>query len=480
MFRRSVAWSLVAATVAGLLLSAYLLTREEGISVVPMAGVALLAAPALFLLRSKAWRGGELGRRMLRSSARVLPIALVLGVTVATPMLVVKDKNEEVYGVALTNDLSEGAFLDAYAQWQRVDVGPVVFRHPLTPSQRQAVYEISETARLLEPILEDPANEWRIHGCETPPDCDYGGGWLPWALREAAAAVGAYGSATQASNFFGQIATDIDAACTDGTLTCRTKLPASLQSLQRVSVTDLGRGYLRHAGALLTSQDMYFHSAAVKPAPDEWRGEFAAVMPSAPATAAEAEQRQASFDAHRWPYDVLDLAYTVLLPLGFLLGVVLLARTTLTRAGRRSAGPLTALAAILLFAILARLGLVAIVEAAEFAAPVRYIYPAHTLLVAFVVVSVVDGLRLLDRGWLRRRGHTTFRRGPAGPVQADSASSEAESSEREFPTSGAPEHDVPTREVPAGRSPEPVSAFSPDRSPGGREPVERLRPGPCP
>ncbi|MGY1604098.1 hypothetical protein [Geodermatophilus sp. SYSU D00815] len=183
--RRSVLWPAVSALVAGLSLAAYLLTREEGVTVLPTAAAALLAAPVLRLLRRRRAGGLPSGRRLLRALARALPAALVLGLAAAGPVVLVTDRNERAYGVGVTTDWAQGSFLDAYAQWQRVDAGPVPDRVPISEAQREAVYEVSPAARLLAPSLEDPANGWRVFGCTTPPDCDYAGGWMPWALRTA-------------------------------------------------------------------------------------------------------------------------------------------------------------------------------------------------------------------------------------------------------------------------------------------------------
>ena len=431
VFRRSrvwsVVWSVVCAALAGLLLAAYLLLREEGIAAAPMVVAALLAAPVLRLVQSRAWRGSRLGRRMLRSTARALPSALVLGVFVVLPVQAVTDRNEEEYGVALTSDWSEGAFAEAYGQWQRVEAGPATFRVPLTGAQRRAVYQISETARLLAPTLEDPENPWRFVRCTTRPICDYQGGWLPWALRDAAAAMGAFDSAREAQSFFTRVARDIDTACSDGRLTCRPRLPAALQPVLRIDLEHVLDAWTRNTGDLLVSRGMYDQLTTLVDVPDEGRRELAEVSTSVPRTERAAAEQVARFEEHRTPFLWLALAYTVLIPAAAGLGLVLLAGVALSRRGRAHAGPLFGLALALLVAVVTRLGLVTIVDAADFETPARYAFAAHTLLLAFSAVALAEGFRALD---LRRvgelvRGSLAQRGSPSQSASEASSSSEA-------------------------------------------------------
>src|SRR3954452_3824684 len=58
---RAVGWAVVFAGVSGLALAAYLLTREEGLTVLPVAVVALGAVPVWQAVRTRRWRAGWRG-----------------------------------------------------------------------------------------------------------------------------------------------------------------------------------------------------------------------------------------------------------------------------------------------------------------------------------------------------------------------------------------------------------------------------------
>lgn len=396
VFRGAQAWSLVAAGVAGASLAAYLLTREEGVTVLPTALVALLAAPAARLLRSGGWRKGAFARRLRRASVRGIPVAAVLCLAAAVPLAVVVQKNETEYGVALISDWANGSFLDAYAQWQRVDAGPMPYRVPISEAQREAVYAVSPAARQLAPALEDPANPWRGYACTTPPDCDYAGGWIPWALRDAAEAAGHFASAPRAQAFFAELAADIQGACDSGELVCRAKLPSSLQSLQRLTPGAFADAVGTLAVSLLTSRDMYRQVTSPVQLPDDVRSEFLDADQAVPASDAAAVAQQAAFDESAWLYGAAGAAYALFLPIAAGLGMVVLAGAVLTRQGRRHAGPLCILAVALLFALASRIAVIAVVHASDYDADQpRYLYPAHALMLAFCVVVLVEGARML-------------------------------------------------------------------------------------
>jgi hypothetical protein len=310
-------------------------------------------------------------------------------------------KNQQRYGVATLSEMAGGSFMDAYAQWQRVQVGPATYRIPITEGQRRAVYRVSPTARLLAPTLEDPANPWRLSGCTTAPKCDYHGGWMTWALRDAAAAAGAYTSAPHAEAFFADLAREISDACSEDRLTCSVKLPSAFQEAGRISVAGFVDSFERVTGYLLTSRDEYLALTGLVIVTPEQRAEFVSIAHEVPPTDAAARRQLADYGRHLWQYQALNSTYTVLLPVGSVLGVLLLVGLVATRRGRRAMSPLAALAIALLAGAGLRLTLLAVLDAADYDAEPRYVFPARELLLAFAVVALVEGLSRLD---LRRLG----------------------------------------------------------------------------
>jgi hypothetical protein len=392
---RAVGWVLLAAVLGGACLAAYLLTREEGVTVLPVAAAALGAAPAIRFLRTGAHRRGV--RPLLRAGVRAVPALLVLVLATGAPVAAVLAENDEHYGVATTSELAGAAFQGAYAQWQRVEAGQAVDRIPINEDQRQAVYAVSEAARDLEPALEDPLNQWRSSGCTTPPDCDYAGGWITWALRDAAADAGHFGSAADSAAFFDRLGAEIEQACADGRLTCRADIPGTLAPLGRITVTEFAEAFTRLTGSLLSSKDQFWQENRVPWGGTEQRAEFVSVDLGLPITGAGALGQTQDLSAHQWQYDVLRVGYSIGFPVGVGAGLVVVLVMVGTARGRRSAGPLTGLALALLFGAVLRIALISVIHASDYDADQpRYLYPAQVLLLAFAVVALVEGARVLD------------------------------------------------------------------------------------
>ncbi|MFD2090338.1 hypothetical protein [Blastococcus deserti] len=416
VFGRAFGWALATAGLAGLSLAGYVLIREEGVTVVPTALVAVGALPLMHALRHRPWREG--GRRWAgRAARRVVPSALILAVGMLGPVGIVLAANKSVYGIATTSELASGAFMDAYAQWQRVEAGEPKFRVPINEEQREAVYEVSPTAGLLAPELENRQNPWRFSGCYTVPNCDYQGGWVTWAIRDAAAAAGAFGSAAESKAFFEKLGREIADACDSGELNCRIKLPSAVQPLTRISFAQVVESFVRLTGSTLSSRNAFQHINEPFGISPEARAEFVAVAPEVPANEVEAALQRMDFRDHEWQYKTVNVVYWLLFPVAVVLGVVLLGALLASRRGRATAGPLTALGVALLFAAVSRLGLISIVDAADYDADQsRYLIPAHALLLAFAVVAIVQGLSALDLkrlGAVVRGSREDDRRAPA-------------------------------------------------------------------
>jgi hypothetical protein len=322
VFGRACGWALATAGIAGLSLAAYVLVREEGVTVVPIAVAAAGALPVMYAVRDRPWRSG--GRRWAgRAAFRIVPSALVLTVGLAGPVGMVLAKNNAVYGVAATSELANGAFMDAYAQWQRVEAGEPKFRVPINEAQREAVYAVSPTARLLAPSLENPQNPWRFSGCFTVPNCDYAGGWVTWAIRDAAADAGAFGSASESEAFFTRLAQEIADACASGELPCRMKLPSAAQPLTRISFAQVVESFVRLTSSTLASRGAFQQINEPFQISPEARAEFLVVAPELPANEAQAAQQRADFRAHEWQYKSVKVIYWVAFPVAVLLGLVL-------------------------------------------------------------------------------------------------------------------------------------------------------------
>lgn len=113
----------------------------------------------------------------------------------------------------------------------------------LPPPVRQASptaqrpFDVSPTAAELEPLLTTQlAARWIDPDCFPPVDamCEYGGGFVVWALREAAQGTGHMTSGADGQRFFGRLADEIADACDDGRLRCVSPGFASMPPLARI------------------------------------------------------------------------------------------------------------------------------------------------------------------------------------------------------------------------------------------------------
>jgi hypothetical protein len=382
-------WIVLGGLGTGIAVSGYWLTREEGVTLLPPLAV-LLAGMALATWAARRRAGGPRWS-FARARAGRAGVALVLVLLAgAGPLFAVRAVNEAQYGVALLNDHAEGAILRAYADWSRVEAGEERHHIPITAAQRAAVYEVSPAARELRAYLEDPENHWRGYECATPGTavCDYAGGWMPWAIRDAAVVAGEFDDPRTGQAFFARLSDEIQAACEDGRLRCRPRLPATLQSLDRAPLGALTDNLLLQLKHMLTGEFLY-QPPTVNELPAEVRAEYAAVVHELPLTQAAADEELAGFLDRQWQYDRLGSVYRVLVPLAVVLGLIGVAIALVRIVRRRRRTPyLLALALALAVGVLVRAFVLALIQTADWNVVPRYLIPGHAMLLAFAVVGI--------------------------------------------------------------------------------------------
>ncbi|MCU1613791.1 MAG: rane protein of unknown function [Frankiales bacterium] len=399
--RQSRWWWLVAgASGTGATGALYWLTREEGATLLPPLG---LAVAGVLLVAWWARRRRKPETRLGRPSFAKAGVALALTALAAVaPLAFVRAENSARYGAALDNDMAEGAFLRAYADWSRVEAGPRAYRIPITADQRAAVYPVSAAARELRPQLEALDNRWRHYGCQDMTRvCDYAGGWMVWAIRDAAASAGHFRDEAGAQRFFTRLSQEIVAACDDGRLRCAATLPASLQPIQRAPLGLLAHSFVTLSKDLITVQGLYETPGVAPNVPLKMRvsgrvrAEYLAVVDGIPVDAQAAAAQSAIFAGRRWQYELLGNVYRVLVPLLVITGIGG-AVTSAVRTVRRREAPsyLLVLALALAAGVAIRLFLLALIHTAEYdAAQARYQFPGYFLMMAFGVVGIAAGLR---------------------------------------------------------------------------------------
>jgi hypothetical protein len=394
-------WVVSGALLTGITAAFFWLTREEGVTLLPTLGCIVLGVPLLTWWSRRGNRAARPDAAPQKGSVRwraALALALAT-LTMVAPLVAVRAENAARYGVALGNDMAEGAFLRAYADWSRVEAGSRQYRIPITEAQREAVYEVSPAARELRSVLESPDNGWRSFACQGG-FCDYGGGWMVWALRDAAADAGHFRDAASVQRYFARLSEEITAACDSGELTCAPRLPASLQPIQRAPAGELASRYAELAGRLVTGWGLYDTPDGGDGVPAEVRAEYDGVIDGIPPTPAAAATQMAAFTANDEPYEVLAAVYRVLVPLLVLIAVCGVA-IGLVRAARRrgEVSPLLVLAVALAVGVAVRLFLLALIDTAEYDLlnspryPLPgYQLPGYVFLLAFGVVGTALAL----------------------------------------------------------------------------------------
>ena len=410
LVRRGAVVALPVLTIAGMavgaLASLYFITREERIWLAPTAVFALVVGVVT-------WR---------RPAVRVVPLALatMLVISVAGAMSWwtvdrVRDRNEAEYGSRIIGDLVEGEGARAHAEWQRIDLGPVLHWVTINTEQRHAAYRVSPAAAELAPHLEGWGTRWMGDGCSPPlrDRCEYPGGFFVWVAAGGHLAAGTRRHRRRGAGVPRPAGRrDPCRACDDGRLPCTppgiaADAPAGAGSTRTTS------GH-RPTASRRTCSPSRGRSPAplgrVGARPSAGRrcsARCAASTPRRPSTtgwraAAAARQWPVAFltDVYRWGARLG--AIPALLGVGIGLG---------TRRGRRTQGRTALLGALLLVGLASRIATLTVVDATAFDSNLPiYLLPGCSFLVGFLVLGlwalggIITDRRCERRGSVRRGG----------------------------------------------------------------------------
>lgn len=377
--------------------AAFWLSREEGVWLLPafpLVGMALLATYAFAVRDTRhTWPSAVEWARLF---SRLAVVGVVVGMTFYAPIAVVKAKNQSVYGVALINNFSGGAFPRAYAAWSRVRGVPLRDFVPINKAQRLAVYQVSPAARELRSRLEDPTNGWKKWGCPAESIAagrgaehlnicdDFPGGAEPWAIREAAGRAGRFGNERAAQQFFGRLADEIEAACASGKLQCARALPTSLQLVQRADASAVTQSAWHWLRALPGHPSSYvlLSQANLHKMPRAERETVNKAVFGAPRTERGMAERIDQFQKRAWLYRALGRAHHALFRGLLVAAVAAVGVAVFSRHDRKALRKPLTIAAVLMVAVVVRLTMFGVVATTQYFNDMRYQLVTRSFLLA--------------------------------------------------------------------------------------------------
>jgi len=210
----------------GLVLSAFWLTREESVWILPS-----LLPGWLYLLWSVCHQSsGERKRRL--GVVLFVPLALW-----AAGLGIVSLLNWHYYGVFTTCELKHGSFKAAYGSLLRVKHEKEIPFIPVPRETRERIYAVSPAFSQLRPYLEGKLGEAyaanSVFFTGIPAERrEIAGGWFLWAVRAAVESSGNGRTAAGADAYYAQLAREVNNACDRGLLPAGRKRSGFLPPLQ--------------------------------------------------------------------------------------------------------------------------------------------------------------------------------------------------------------------------------------------------------
>jgi hypothetical protein len=194
----------------GFSLSAFWLTREERIWILP--SLIILTCLAIYRIRTEKccnWR---------QALVNLLIPAAMLGAAILT----ICGLNLQHYGIFVITEYDSPVFLKAYGSLTRVKPANWQPLIPVSVETRERIYAVSPSFSQLKPWLEgDIGLLYSRYGENVKNDNrEMGGGWFHMALRESIDRAGLTSDGKFPTDYYRQLASEIDSACASGVLEC--------------------------------------------------------------------------------------------------------------------------------------------------------------------------------------------------------------------------------------------------------------------
>jgi hypothetical protein len=189
-------------------------TREEGLLIVAM----VVIWSAIFFAHEKS-HGGSTRLTLARITG---PIVVTCAVA-AVAIIGVYTTNYFVYRSFARSEMTARSFQSLFHSLLRIRPSEPKRYVPITSDTLHRAFKVSPTFAELRTQFDGPLGEaWRIEtyhrvGVRN----EIGVGWIVWATRQAASAVGVFDTAEKSQRFFKKAAREINSACDDGRLPTR-------------------------------------------------------------------------------------------------------------------------------------------------------------------------------------------------------------------------------------------------------------------
>ena len=203
--------NLVLSMFGGLTFGWFWLTREEGLWIVP----SLLLITIYF--GKSAYMEGSFKRFLQIASIYLVGFFLVIFSFFGT--------NFVSYGSFTGVDITERNFTSAIHSLESINIGQDKPFVSITKAMRNEAYKVSPTFALLQNSLDPKSSvsQWENVSCwvHKTTCAEIPNGFFVFAIRQAAANVGAYESPKSASKFYKRISDEISNACSKNLVTCK-------------------------------------------------------------------------------------------------------------------------------------------------------------------------------------------------------------------------------------------------------------------
>ena len=196
----------------GVSMSWFWITREEGPWILPT--LAILASPLVV----------DTVKGQHPQRGRILATVLVAVLLAAVGPFLVGALNQQKFGVFYVSEHQAPPMQAAYGALTRVAHERWRPKILLPKDAREKIYVVSPAFAEMRPYLEGAGGAaWAAVSAYTLSEEERGevsGGWLIWAIRGGADALGYHQSAPRAMDYYSQIAREVNAACEQRQLDC--------------------------------------------------------------------------------------------------------------------------------------------------------------------------------------------------------------------------------------------------------------------